>query len=60
MATEVFTARAESELVHQLDHVADSDRSRIYLIDQAIKEYREHNAWQIEKITPGIAAADRG
>jgi len=61
MATEAFTVRAESELVHQLDHLADSlDRSRNYLVNQALKEYLEHHAWQIEKIAQGIAAADRG
>lgn len=61
MATEAFTVRAESELVHQLDHLADSlDRSRNYLVNQALKEYLEHHAWQIEKIAQGIAAAERG
>ena len=61
MATEAFTVRAESDLVHQLDHLADSlDRSRNYLVNQALKEYLKHHAWQIEKITQGIAAADRG
>jgi predicted transcriptional regulator len=61
MATEAFTVRAESELVHQLDHLADSlDRSRNYLVNQALKEYLEHHAWQIEKINQGIVAADRG
>jgi predicted transcriptional regulator len=61
MATEAFTVRAESDLVHQLDHLADSlDRSRNYLVNQALKEYLAHHAWQIEKITQGIEAADRG
>jgi predicted transcriptional regulator len=61
MATEAFTVRAESDIVHQLDHLADSlDRSRNYLVNQALKEYLEQHAWQIEKITQGIAAADRG
>jgi len=56
MVTEAFTVRAESELVHQLDHLADSlDRSRNYLVNQALKEYLEHHAWQIEKITQGIS-----
>jgi predicted transcriptional regulator len=60
MATEAFTVRAESDIVHQLDHLADSlDRSRNYLVNQALKEYLEQHAWQIEKITQGIAAADR-
>lgn len=61
MATEAFTVRTETEVVHQLDHLADSlDRSRNYLVNQALKEYLNQHAWQFEKITQGIAAADRG
>ncbi|MDC9729116.1 MAG: ribbon-helix-helix protein, CopG family [Methyloprofundus sp.] len=61
MSTEAFTVRAESNIVHQLDHMAGSlDRSRNYLVNQAIQEYLETHAWQIEKITQGIEAADRG
>jgi predicted transcriptional regulator len=61
MATEAFTVRAESNLVHQLDQLAASlDRSRNYIVNQALKEYLAHHAWQIEKITQGIAAADQG
>ncbi|MGZ8184139.1 MAG: CopG family ribbon-helix-helix protein [Methylobacter sp.] len=61
MATEAFTIRAETEIVHKLDELAGSlDRSRNYLVNQAIKEYLETHAWQVEKITQGIAAADRG
>ena len=61
MATEAFTIRAETEIVHKLDDLAGSlDRSRNYLVNQAIKEYLETHAWQVEKITQGIAAADRG
>jgi len=61
MATEAFTVRAEANIVHQLDHIAGSlDRSRNYLVNQAIQEYLEAHAWQIEKITQGIEAADRG
>ncbi len=61
MATEAFTVNAEAELVHQLDHLADSlARSRNDVVNQALKEYLEQHVWQIEKITQGIAAADRG
>jgi len=61
MATEAFTIRAETDIVHKLDSLAGSlDRSRNYLVNQAIKEYLETHAWQVEKITQGIAAADRG
>jgi predicted transcriptional regulator len=61
MATEVFTVRTETEIVHKLDTLAGSlDRSRNYLVNQAIKEYLEIHAWQVEKINQAIAAADRG
>jgi predicted transcriptional regulator len=61
MATEAFTVRAESDIVHQLDFMADAlDRSRNYLVNQALSEYLKTHAWQIEKITRGIAAAERG
>ena len=61
MATEAFTVRAESDIVHQIDLIADSlDRSRNYLVNQALREYVKNHAWQIEKISLGIAAAERG
>ena len=61
MATEAFTVRAESDIVHQLDYIADSlDRSGNYLVNQALREYLKNHAWQIEQISRGLAAADRG
>ena len=54
MATEAFTLRAETDIVHKLDDLAGSlDSSRN-------DEDLETPAWQVEKITQGIAAADRG
>ena len=54
MATEAFTLRAETDIVHKLDDLVGSlDRSGNY-------EYLETHAWQVEKITQGIASADRG
>jgi len=54
MATEAFTLRAETDIVHKLDDLAGSlDRSRN-------DEDLETHAWQVEKITQGIASADRG
>lgn len=59
--TEAFTVRTEPDIVHKLDQMAGSlDRSRNYLVNQALKEYLQHHAWQIEKVAQGIAAADRG
>jgi predicted transcriptional regulator len=61
MATEAFTIRTDSGIVQQLDYLAGSlDRSRNYLVNQALKEYLDAHAWQLEKIIQGIAAADRG
>ena len=61
MTTEAFTVRAETDIVHQLDSMAGAlDRSRNYLVNQALREYLKTHAWQVEKITQGIAAADRG
>lgn len=61
MATEAFTVRAETEIVHKLDFMAGAlDRSRNYLVNQALVEYLKTHAWQIDKITKGITAADSG
>ncbi len=60
MATEAFTIRADGETVRRLDQLAKQlDRSRNYLVNQAIQEYLDLHAWQIQKIEEGIAAADR-
>jgi predicted transcriptional regulator len=61
MTTEAFTVRADTETVKRLDELAaQMDRSRNYLVNQAIKEYLELHAWQLGKIEAGIAAAERG
>ena len=45
MATEAFTLRAETDIVHKLDDLVGSlDISGNY-------EYLETHAWQVEKIT---------
>jgi len=56
MATEAFTIRAETDIVHRLDSLAGSlDRSRNYLVNQAIKAYLQANAPACDKINQGIA-----
>ncbi|BBA34049.1 putative transcriptional regulator [Methylocaldum marinum] len=61
MTTEAFTVRTDGETVKRLDQLAAQlDRSRNYLVNQAIQEYLKLHAWQIQKIEAGIAAADRG
>lgn len=61
MSTETFTIRSDSTRVNKLDQLANKlDRSRNYLVNQAIEQYLDMNAWQIQQIKQGIKAADEG
>ena len=59
--TEPITVRASSELVAELEALAAAtDRSRNYIVVQALQQYVANNSWQVEGIKEGIAAADAG
>lgn len=59
MGTEAFTVRSDSKKVKQLDKLASQmDRSRNYLVNQAIDQFLEIHAWQIDRTKEGIKAAD--
>jgi len=59
--TEPITVRTTKENVARIDALAAAmDRSRNYLVGQALDQYLERNAWQIERIEDGIAAAREG
>jgi len=61
MGTEAFSVRADSKKVKQLDKIAkQQDRSRNYLVNQAIDQLLELHQWQIERVKEGIKAADEG
>ena len=61
MTTEAFSVRADPKKVRKLDKLAaQQDRSRNYLVNQAIDQYLELLAWQDERIKEGIRAADEG
>ena len=61
MGTEAFSVRTDSKKVKQLDKLAKQmDRSRNYLVNQAIDQLLELHAWQIERVNEGIKAADEG
>jgi len=61
MGTEAFSVRADSKKVKQLDRIAkQQDRSRNYLVNQAIDQLLELHAWQTERVMEGIKAADEG
>jgi predicted transcriptional regulator len=56
-----FTVRLDEAVLRDLDRLAEkTDRSRNWLVSQAVQEYASVNAWQLERIEEGIAAADRG
>ena len=61
MGTEAFSVRSDSKKVRQLDKIAkQQDRSRNYLVNQAIDQLLELHAWQNERVKEGIKAADQG
>lgn len=61
MAEGIFTVRIDPEKQQQIDQLARQlDRSRNYIVGQAIEEFLEAHAWQVEKIKAGLAAANRG
>ena len=61
MPTEAFSVRTDPKKIRRLDKLAEQqDRSRNYLVNQAIDQYLELLAWQEERVKEGIKAADAG
>jgi predicted transcriptional regulator len=61
MAEGIFTVRISPEKQQQLDVLAQAlDRSRNWVVSEAIDQYLDVQAWQIEQIQHGIEEADRG
>jgi predicted transcriptional regulator len=58
-ASEPITIRTAK--VSEIDALASAmDRSRNYIVNQAIEQYLEANAWQLARIAAGIEAAREG
>jgi predicted transcriptional regulator len=56
-----LTVRLSRELKGKLDRLAKSTRrSKSYLAAEAITEYVDANAWQIEEIRKAVQKADAG
>jgi predicted transcriptional regulator len=56
-----FTVRLDESTLNALDHLAEkTDRSRNWLVARAVEEFVAVNAWQLDKIEAGLAAANRG
>lgn len=61
MTTESFTVRTDKKKVKKLDAIAARlDRSRNYIVNEAINSLLELEAWQTKRTLEGIAAAARG
>jgi predicted transcriptional regulator len=60
-ASAPITIRASRQMVNELDALAATlDRSRNYLVNQAIQQYLETHAWQIARIEAGVVDAREG
>lgn len=56
-----FTIRLDDETLGALDQLAQkTERSRHSIVNQAIADYVAQNAWRIDRIEAGLAAADAG
>lgn len=56
-----FSVRLDPEKRQQLDRLAATmDRSRSYLVSQAIDQFLDYHAWKLDRVNEGLAAADRG
>ncbi len=61
MTKEAFTIRSDRKQVEKLDELAKlNDRSRNYLVNEAIGQYLDLHAWQLEQLKAGIRAAEEG
>jgi len=60
-ATAPITIRTAKGTVEEIDALAAAmDRSRNYVVNQALQQYIDANAWQLERIKAGVAAAREG
>lgn len=61
MADTSITIRTDPELAAKVAALATAmDRSRNWVIEDALRQYVEVQAWQIEGIKEAIASLDRG
>jgi len=61
MSTKSITIRTESEIVEKLSALAKSmDRSRNWVIEEALKQYIEQQRWYAEGIRQAQASLERG
>lgn len=58
---DVLTVRLDAATRARLDALAEAtDRTRSYLVSEAIGEYLTTNSWQVPAIQEGVRQADAG
>jgi predicted transcriptional regulator len=61
MKSATVSAKLKASVAEKLDLLAKAtDRSRSFLVAEAIETYVKDQAWQIQAIQEGIKEADRG
>ncbi|MEN3382041.1 MAG: hypothetical protein V7608_2085 [Hyphomicrobiales bacterium] len=56
-----LTVELDGDTLNALDRLArQTERSRDSLVAEAVHDFVEVNAWQLQKVESGLAAADRG
>ncbi|NCC29575.1 MAG: ribbon-helix-helix protein, CopG family [Gammaproteobacteria bacterium] len=61
MAGSTITVRTDPEVAAQIAFLAQAmDRSRNWVIEEALKQYIQAQSWQIEGIKQAQASLDRG
>ena len=61
MTNDVFTVRAEPETIERLTALAKSlDRSRNWLVNQALEAYIQEQQWFVEQVQAGRDSIARG
>jgi predicted transcriptional regulator len=59
--TQTVSIRLDDEVIAKLDVLTrSSERSRAWLMAQAVTQYVEHEAWQIEAIARSLATLRTG
>ena len=60
MPTETINILTDSRIVRQLDKLAkQQNRSRNFIVNEAIESFLELHTWQEQRIRSGIEAADQ-
>jgi len=61
MTRRTTSIRLQGETLERLDHMAKSlDRSRSWLLDQAVERYLDHEEWFVASVKEGLVQAERG